>query len=164
MAPHCHLCHLPQGCTFFMQLKYVVVELIEAFGLSWFPLLGKILPTFLGFFALHPGNWRWWDRLGRWCCCFADHSGGSWNRGWVHHPLPKGPSVSRNKRKNVFKDLLICGPHHNNLWIWWLWFRSLLKGIFRNELVWVYMGLQIDLFNWIGHWTYDKNCLTEFFQ
>lgn len=26
------------------------------------------------------------------------------------------------------------------------------------------MGLQIDLFNWIGHWTYEKNGLTEFFS
>lgn len=42
---------------------------------------------------------------------------------------------------------------------------GLLIAISRQELVWVYMGLHIDLFNWLAwYWTYEKNGLTDFFQ
>ena len=56
-GPHCHLCHLHQGCRFFIQLKCAIIGLIEGFSLSWLPLLGKVLPILQGFFALHSGSW-----------------------------------------------------------------------------------------------------------
>lgn len=39
-----------------LQLKDAVMELSKGFGSSCLPLLGTILPTLLGFFALHPGS------------------------------------------------------------------------------------------------------------